>query len=308
MNHTPALSKQLKRLGLIKGLILLEEFEDALAHFEKMDGLGGEAGIKKVIADINTRNYADAVRKIDTFINKHQTLMIYEDPEIEALKIEIKYLETEISNASNEIVETEKLMHDFGLRHSRELGELVSKILQHHKERAAQQQHESSAKHMEFEEAQKDYDQNQYEESKKEIQFELTAEEKQELKKKYHLATLLCHFDVVIEELDKQVETVFNELQAAYKKNDLRKVSDLLAMLENSETVIAKSEGINGRDVKLYVSTFIDLRKILKDLQHELITLKKSEPYQTIKSIDNWDEYFLETKEKLSQELKTLEN
>jgi hypothetical protein len=50
----------------------------------------------------------------------------WRDPEIEALKIEIKKRETDVSTASDEVVVVEKLIHDFGIRHNRELGEIVS--------------------------------------------------------------------------------------------------------------------------------------------------------------------------------------
>ena len=50
-------------------------------------------------------------------------------PEIEALKIEIKKLEMDVSTASDEVVVVEKLIHDFGIRHNRELGEILSRLL-----------------------------------------------------------------------------------------------------------------------------------------------------------------------------------
>ncbi len=116
--------KIIKRLALIKGLILLEDFDDMQSQLDKLKGITDDATINKIIKDIDSKFYSDAVREIETFINENQKLVIYEDPEIESLKIEIKKLEIEVTALSDEIADTEKLIHDFGIRHSRELGEI----------------------------------------------------------------------------------------------------------------------------------------------------------------------------------------
>jgi hypothetical protein len=298
----------IKRLSLVKGLILLEEFEEAALHVKKLNGISEDMAIKEIIIDIDAKFYSDAVRKIEVIINKNQRLTLYEDPEIEALKIEIKKLEIDVSSTSDEVVEIEKLIHDFGIRHSRELGEIVSKILKLRKERLEYEQNESEGKKKEFDEAKKDYEEysRQYEENKAEKQFELTEEEKAELKAKYRKATKLCHPDVVTDELKEYAETMFRELQEAYDKNDLKKVTEILNALEKGEIFIPKSEGINEK-IKLKAEV-IKLRKKLNELQNELKELKVTETYQTISKIVNWDEYFKETKQKLSKELISLEN
>ena len=73
---------------------------------------------------------------IEEFINTHNQRTIFIDPEIEGLKLEIKALEIAINTLSNEKADLEKLIHEFGIRHNKELGELIIKILQHRKEQA----------------------------------------------------------------------------------------------------------------------------------------------------------------------------
>ncbi|HLG35692.1 MAG TPA: J domain-containing protein [Bacteroidia bacterium] len=301
------INKVIRRLGLIKGLILLEEFEEVNSHVQKLNGAGHDIVLKGIISDIDSKFYSDAIKKIEEYINQNQQIILYEDPEVEVLKIEIKKLEIEIGNASDEVADTEKLIHDFGIRHNNELGEIVSKILKLRKEKLEHEQDESAEKKKEYEEAKKDYEQysKQYEETKAEQQFVLTEEEKQELKIKYRKATKLCHPDVVTDELKEHAEIMFRELQEAYDRNDLKKVTEILSMLEKGEIFIAKSEGINEK-IKLKAEV-IKLRKKLSELNLELIELKETETYQTIIKIHDWDKYFTETKQKLNKELTLLE-
>lgn len=298
----------IKRLSLIKGLILLEEFEEVAPHLKKLNDISDDSDISEIIKAIDSKFYSDAVVKIEQFSSKHQKLILFEDPEIEALKIEIKKLEIDISSASDEVAEIEKLIHDFGIRHSKELGEIVSKILRLRLEQLGKEQNPNEEQIREFEEAKKDYDEysKQYEESKAVRQFELTEEEKAELKAKYRKATKLCHPDVVTDELKEYAEIMFRGLQDAYDKNDLKKVTDILNALEKGDIFISKSEGINEK-IKLKAEV-IKLRNKLSYLINELNKLIVAETYQAIKKISNWDEYFKETKQKLSNELNRLEN
>jgi len=75
-------------------------------------------------------------------------------------------------------------------------------------------------------------------ENEKEI-FELTDEQKIELKKKYRKATVLCHPDKFANEpveIQKQPEEIFKELNEANATNDLEKVSEILANLEKGNS------------------------------------------------------------------------
>ena len=59
-----------------------------------------------------------------------------------------------------------------------------------------------------------------------------------------------------------------------------------------------------SRSIKAAISK---LRRQIKQLEQELITIKQSETYKTILEIDNWDTYFQTTKEKLAKELQELQ-
>jgi curved DNA-binding protein CbpA len=157
-----------------------------------------------------------------------------------------------------------------------------------------------------FDEAEKDYEQynQQFEKEKEKKQFELTDEEKKELKTKFRKATFLCHPDKVNDEFKEAAQKIFIELRAAYEANDLKKVTEILNDLEKGNYFKTKSETIAEKD-KLKVEV-AKLKGKIRTLEEEIIAIKGSETFMKIIDINDWDEYFNRTKEKLQLELEEL--
>jgi hypothetical protein len=155
-------------------------------------------------------------------------------------------------------------------------------------------------------EAEEDY--NQYskdiKEEKKKPKFELTDEEKLELKKKFRKATFICHPDKVADEFKDAAQKIFVDLKAAYEANDLKKINEILNNLEKGNFFKALSDTISQKDKLIAAST--KLRIQIKKLESEIITIKQSETFKTIIEINDWDIYFEKTKELLKQELQEL--
>ena len=144
-------------------------------------------------------------------------------------------------------------------------------------------------------------------EKEKEI-FDLTDEQKLELKKKFRKATVLCHPDKFANEpieIQKQAEEIFKELNEANAKNDLQRVSEILSNLEKG--ILSTSKGDKLTDKDKLRATVNRLRVKVKILETEIITIKQSETFKTIINIDDWDDYFNMTKEKLQRELEELQ-
>ena len=59
-----------------------------------------------------------------------------------------------------------------------------------------------------------------------------------------------------------------------------------------------------SRSIKAAISK---LRRQIKQLEKDLLTVKQSETYKTIIEISNWDTYFQTTKSKLAKELQELQ-
>jgi len=143
------LPKIIKRLELIKSLISLEEEDEISAHITKLEQLVLTSELENIVTCLKQKSYGKAATAIEVFINQHHNLTLYIDPEIDGLKLEAKSLEAKLNKLSNEKADLEKLIHEFGVRHNTELGELILKILRFRKNKAKGTPKES--------EAQKDY-------------------------------------------------------------------------------------------------------------------------------------------------------
>ena len=294
------LPKIIKRLELIKSLISLEEEDEITTHVSKLEQLVLTPELVNLTSYLKEKSYSKAVIAIEVFINQHYNLSVYSDPEIEGLKMEAKSLETELNKLSNEKADLEKLIHEFGVRHNKELGELILKILKHRKTKA-----KGTPKETEAEEDYKNYSQ-EFEVSKNEKIANLTEEELIEIKKKYRKASKLCHPDVVSEDQKELADKLFAELNAAYERNDLEKVREILANLEKGNFFVNKSDAINEK--QLMKTEIEKLRIRIRELQQQVHSIKESEAYKTISGIVDWDGYFKNTKQKLEEQAKELEN
>ena len=127
------LSKIIKRLELIKSLIALEEESEINTHVLKLKEFSTDVELGTIISLLEQKAYSQAMPAIETYINQHRQLTAYNDPEIEGLRLEAKSLEAELNTLSDEKADLEKQIHEFGVRHNNELGELIVKILGYRK-------------------------------------------------------------------------------------------------------------------------------------------------------------------------------
>ena len=294
------LNKIIKRLEILKNYILLEDVEELNKESSKLKEYDFNSDLQEIIDDIRKEEFGSAINKIQIFISKNQQLSIWTDPEIAALKLEIKNLENQLNGYDNEKIELEKLLSEFQHRHSIELGEIILDILKLRKLKF-------KADKTKYEEAENDERQyrEQFDTEKEKEIFELTDEQKFELKKKFRKATVLCHPDKVADEFKEAAQRIFIELKQAYDANDLKKVSEILDDLEKGNFFKTKSETVQEKD--LLKSAIAKLKRQIKILETEIITIKESETFKTIISIEDWEDYFQRTKEKLQRELEELQ-
>lgn len=230
-------------------------------------------------------------------MNTERNISLYKDAEMLALHVEVEKLNIEISVLENERAEIEKLLYEFQVRHDRELGELLIKILKHRKETLSEEAKEDKAKQHEAEEAQQDYDsyKNNYEINRKKEIHQLTDEQKQELKNKFREASKRCHPDKVNDAQKEQAAEIFSNLKEAYDNNDLETVSSILDNLKQG-IFFQKAEPNEKAELQVQISI---LRRKRDELEKTLIQLKTSETYQIIEQIKDWDMYFASQKVKM---------
>lgn len=293
------INKIIKRLEILKNYILLEDIEELKKQALKLKEYTFNSDMFEIIDHVGKDEYVAAINKIQLFISKNQQLSIWADPEIAALKLEIKNLENQLNAYDNEKIELEKILSDFHHRHSMELGEIILDLLKLRKLKFKA----DKIKYEEAENDEKQYREQVDTEREKEI-FDLTEEKKAELKKKFRKATVLCHPDKVSDEFKDAAQRIFIELKNAYDTNDLGKVTEILSDLEKGNYFKSRSETITEKD--LLKAAMVKLRRQIKNLETDIISIKQSDTFATIIKIDNLDEYFSHTKAKLQEELEDL--
>ncbi|MEI6124742.1 MAG: phospholipase D-like domain-containing protein [Bacteroidota bacterium] len=289
----------IKRLEILKNYILLEDIEELKKNAQKLKEFEFNSDIHELIEEIRKEEFASAINKIQNFIAKNQALSVWNDPEIAALKLEIKNLENQLNAFDNERVGLEKMLSEFQHRHTMELGDIILEILKLRKQKFK----ENKTKYEEAEKDEKEYYEQVNEEKEKDI-IEISYEQKAELKKKFRQATILCHPDKFVNEsveIQREAENIFKELNEANAKNDLNRVIEILSNLEKG--ILSTSLGDNLTDKEKLRSTINRLREKVKKSESIIIAIKQSDTYNTITSIDDWDEYFEQTKKKLEVEL-----
>lgn len=293
------LNKILKRLEILKNYIILEDIDEFNKEALKLKEFDFNSDLREIIDNVLKKEFAQAINKIQSFISKNQQLSIWTDPEIVALRLEIKNLENQLNAFDNEKIELNKILSEFQHRHTIELGVIILEILRLRKIKFKADKERLN----EADEDEKQYRKQVETEKLREV-FELTEEQKQELKKKFRKATILCHPDKVSDEFKVAAHKIFVELKEAYDSNNLKRVNEILEDLQKGFYFKSRSETISTKDI--LKESISSLKLKIKALQQEIIIIKESETFLTIKAITDWDEYFLLTKEKLKLELEIL--
>lgn len=225
-------------------------------------------------------------------------ILKYSNPNIEKYKRKLKELELEYNTHINEKAELEKILFEFQHQHTLELGSLILKILKLRKEIF----HNDKEKFKEAENDEKQYKSQFNEENKKQI-IDLNSNEKEELKKKFRKASVLCHPDKVNEKHKKEAQDIFINLKAAYDNNNLEKVSEILENLEKTHFK-SNSDTISEIDNLKFLINQIEYK--IKNIIEKLAEIKNSETYLTILSIKDWNLYFAKKKNELNIEYENL--
>lgn len=294
------LAKIIKRLELIKALISLEEENEINFHVTKLEKQALTEDVQDIIQFLKSKYYSKAVTAIETFINLKHAIAVYIDPVVDALKLEIKHLEFRLNSLSEEKADLEKLILEFGVRHNKELGSLILKLLKYRKEKAigTTQEKETAEDFQTYE--------KQFEATKDKQVTALTVDELKELKQKYRIASKLCHPDVVSDVQKELATKLFSDLSSAYQNNNLAKLNEILRNLQKGNFFVNKSDVINEK--KLLQAEIEKLCFRVKELKEEIEFIKKSETYNTINSIDSWDKYFKILKQELHLQINQFEN
>jgi len=298
------LSKIIKRLEIIKNYIILEELEDLDGEIRKIIPFDFDDKISEIIHEIKQQNFGSAIKKIETFITLSQSMVTWIDYELEGIKIELKILENELAALEGEKMSIEKLLADFIHQYTRELGDVVLEIL--YVKSLLVEDNE-----VEYEKAKQEEEEyrQQVDEEEKKVKFELTEEEKGELKKMYRKGVFKCHPDLFQnegQEVIDMVTEIYKSLDEAYDKQDINEVRRIMDMLDNNSFMNFKKKESNDK-IKL-ASKKEFLRNKITKLKVDLNNLKESEQYIEIIQIGDFNQYFKNLRQQLKDHLSSLRN
>jgi hypothetical protein len=292
----------IKRLQVVKNLLLLEDYESLALQIDRLQGLGGEdKDLNELLAYLKAKKYGDAIVCIDAFVKRNSGVEVYKDPEIEALKIELKALEMEVADNFVLQQELENTISQFEIRYHQELGGIIENILKLKKEKL-----KDSPKKEEYKKAEEAYEEfhQQHEELKGKKVTELSDEDKAELKRLYRKAATLCHPDKVSEEQKESANKLFQELNEANASNNIEKVRELLSALENNKAFSTFADTVNEKEkLKAEVNR---LRQTIEQIKGKITEILSDEVYQKIAAIEDFDGYFGDLKGQLEKELEKL--
>jgi len=301
INGSIELTKIIKRLELIKSFVILEERDEILNQVKKIKDQTLTPDLIIIIEHLESARYGEAIRLTEIFINEHSQLTVFNDPEIFALQLEIKSIEIQLNALLNEQIEIEKLITEFSIRHTKELGAIVLEILKLRKLIAIS---EEDIKEAENEERQ--YQESYAENIEKNIPA-ISKEDTKILKTSYREASMLCHPDKFQNEPEKQkrAEEIFKSLSEAYKNNDVTTVESILLKLRLG---ILISDDKKQPDKKSILKIQLTEKYDRVSLITKIITaLKSTDVYLTATKNADWTSYFEIAKQKLQKELNHLQ-
>jgi DnaJ-domain-containing protein 1 len=290
----------LKRLDIIKNAVAMEEDDLIAMQLAKLKQLELDEKALHIIALIETHQFQNIIQLIEQYKHDSSGLTVFEDSQVQGLKLELKVLENRLNELSDSQAELEQQINEFNSEYMQRLGSLIEEIL---KKRAKLPSDDPKQQ----QEAQRDYEEfaQSYQQQLKDTPQTLTAEEQQQLKAAYRKASRLCHPDKLADEFKEQGAEIFKALNEAYRNQDLQRVAEILQHLETGKPLSSASDSINDKEV--LKAKIADLRKCIIELEAEITALQNSDIYQQIQQIKDRESYFAELEQALKQELNALE-
>jgi hypothetical protein len=294
-----------KRLQVILGLIELGDYGDIAAHVDKIKEFQLVVEVLRLVDTLEVQDYTLAASRISDYLLRTKSLVVFDDENLDILRMQIRYLEIEIISLENERASILKIVTDFVHQYTLALGDIALELLRKKKVRLGELGR--SGRRAAFERAEREY-----EEYKQRVKTERAAErpalsedEQEALKKAYRKAVFLCHPDKIADENKRQsAQRIFVALQEAYEKNDLEKILMILNQLEAGIYDLNEPRSISDRG-KLE-RRLEELRARYDEMSRDLEILRKNKDYKLASSIPDWALFFQEERTRMEEELKNM--
>lgn len=307
----PDHSQILPRLKTLRLMIQLQDEEDINNQLRKLqEHLFDDESFRylwEIVGHIKDTRHPQALEAIEGYLNNYSTYMpTLSTFDQNCLKLELKIVETQLNSLENEKMEVEKLLLTYQHRHSREVGDIIKKILLIRKERLKQKTAQNKSRKNEYREAKSDYEEfcSDHKKTIDQKLLQISEEEKQELKTLFRASSKMCHPDMVSPEFKSQAKKLFAKLCEANQENDLSQVKAIHHQLELGILATASTQDHDPEALQELISI---LTGKINDITGILYARKTSDIYKQIHAITDWDNYFRELKQQLHDTLKNIE-
>ena len=292
---------------MIKSAVSIEENEIISLQIMKLKTMSVDDDVQKILKLVEAKSYEEIISRITEYIDKFSGVVIYEDPQVQELKVELSVLEKDLNNLSQKKNEYISEINAFNTKYYKYLGAIIEEILRLKREYAKKLFAKGELDAEKLNDTKEQYEQfyKQAISQSKEQPHSLSQEDEKKLKKLYRKATFLTHPDVVADEFKVQAAEIFNDLNHAYKTKDLNEVERILKRLESGVSFSSSSQKINNKEVLREKSKI--LREKMETLQDKIDALVESETYQIIQNTKDLEKYFKNLKEGLEYEKIELE-
>lgn len=301
MNWMYGIDKQLK---IIRYFLQKKRFSDAAEELSAIEMVFENSLISRLDQCILQKDRSGGILLIDEYFTTNVPVNRQEKINSDGLKTSLILLETELSVLLHKKADLLKLIKTYRIRYNGEIAGIVGKLLRLKTEILYKQHLHSPEAEYEYKKSEKSSEEffNAFREQKEEKLFSLTAYEKKELQFKFRRASKLCHPDLVTDKLKEHATKIFVELNKAYYMNDLKKVVEILEILESKENYFSKiTEEVS--EIDSLVHTERKLRSDIVNLKQEIKSIETSQAFRTIKDLKNWDTHFIYLKEKFEAEI-----
>ncbi len=119
----------LKRLELIKTSITIEDEEIIALQVVKLKSLGVDEEVQNILHLLDAHDYIKGLMKIEEYVQKYSGIVVHEDKEVQALKLELKILEKKLQEISEVFNSFLNDINEFNIQYNLYLGDIIRKIL-----------------------------------------------------------------------------------------------------------------------------------------------------------------------------------
>lgn len=293
--------QKLKILLESKQFYEAEELIDSLEYFNESKIL---IDLKQAIQQKDAKLSLEYLNQLIANQGKPET---YENIDIVGLQTTYQLLKTQLLVLTNQKTEAEKLIAQFRIRYYRELGFLISEILKERLKLFENIRDKNPDQEFEFQKTQEQYEKfyQQWAHVPKENKSNVDEETRQRLTFAYRKASKICHPDLVDEQIKETAAKIFVQLNKAYIENDVETVEQILHQLENG---LLEPEEMIIKEHKKLGTKINQIKNEIMLLKKELESIQSSSTYSFIARLENWDDYFAQTHQKLMNELNELKN